>query len=214
MALADDGDTILLPDPYYPDYPSGLALAGARLQTVPLDPEAGWAPDLDAAPPAAALFLNYPSNPCAVCAPGGHVRGGGSLGRAHRRLRRPRRRLRRSRLRRPPARELPRDAGREGRRRRDVDDVEDLRHGRLAHRLRARQRRGRRADQPVQRPQPRRDLRPAAGCGRRRARRAAGPRSPSASPPTRRAATGSPPRCPCRSSARAPSTSGSGSPRA
>jgi aminotransferase len=71
MALADDGDTILLPDPYYPDYPSGLALAGARLQTVPLEPEAGWAPDLEAAPAAAALFLNYPSNPCAVCAPAG-----------------------------------------------------------------------------------------------------------------------------------------------
>jgi L-glutamine---4-(methylsulfanyl)-2-oxobutanoate aminotransferase len=71
MALAEDGDTMLLPDPYYPDYPSGLALAGARLQTVPLVPEAGWAPDLDAAPSAAALLLNYPSNPCAVCAPAG-----------------------------------------------------------------------------------------------------------------------------------------------
>ena len=71
MSLAEEGDTILLPDPYYPDYPSGLALAGARLQTVPLVPEAGWAPDLDSAPAAAALFLNYPSNPCAVCVPPG-----------------------------------------------------------------------------------------------------------------------------------------------
>jgi len=71
LGLANEGDTILLPDPYYPDYPSGLALAGARLETVPLLPEDGWAPDLDAAPPAAALFLNYPSNPCAVCAPPG-----------------------------------------------------------------------------------------------------------------------------------------------
>ena len=71
LALADEGLTILLPDPYYPDYPSGPALAGARLETVSLDPAAGWAPDLDDAPPAAALFLNYPSNPCAVCAPEG-----------------------------------------------------------------------------------------------------------------------------------------------
>jgi aminotransferase len=71
LALADEGDTILLPDPYYPDYPSGAALAGARLETVPLLPEAGWAPDLDSAPVAAALYLNYPSNPCAVCAPAG-----------------------------------------------------------------------------------------------------------------------------------------------
>jgi aminotransferase len=71
LALANEGDTILLPDPYYPDYPSGLALAGAKLATVPLDPDTGWAPDLDAAPAAAALYLNYPSNPCAVCAPAG-----------------------------------------------------------------------------------------------------------------------------------------------
>jgi L-glutamine---4-(methylsulfanyl)-2-oxobutanoate aminotransferase len=71
LALAEEGETILLPDPYYPDYPSGLALAGARLATVPLDPERGWAPELDDAPQAAALYLNYPSNPCAVCvAPG------------------------------------------------------------------------------------------------------------------------------------------------
>jgi aminotransferase len=71
LALADEGDTILLPDPYYPDYPSGPALAGARLETVPLRPDEHWTPDLDAAPAAAALYLNYPSNPCAVCAPPG-----------------------------------------------------------------------------------------------------------------------------------------------
>ncbi|HEY5295098.1 MAG TPA: aminotransferase class I/II-fold pyridoxal phosphate-dependent enzyme [Gaiellaceae bacterium] len=68
--LCDDGDTLLLPDPYYPDYPSGPALAGARLATFPLQPAAGWAPDLDTAD-AAALYLNYPSNPCAACAPPG-----------------------------------------------------------------------------------------------------------------------------------------------
>src|SRR5437763_9234340 len=47
LSLADEGDSVLLPDPYYPDYPSGPALAGARLETFPLDPQAGWAPDLD-----------------------------------------------------------------------------------------------------------------------------------------------------------------------
>jgi aminotransferase len=71
LVLADEGETILLPDPYYPDYPSGPALAGATVETFPLSADAGWAPDLDAAPPAAALYLNYPSNPCAVCAPDG-----------------------------------------------------------------------------------------------------------------------------------------------
>ncbi len=70
LSLCNEGDTLLLPDPYYPDYPSGPALAGANIGLVSLEaPE--WAPDLDAAPKAAALYLNYPSNPCAVCAPPG-----------------------------------------------------------------------------------------------------------------------------------------------
>jgi L-glutamine---4-(methylsulfanyl)-2-oxobutanoate aminotransferase len=71
LVLADEGDTVLLPDPYYPDYPSGPAFAGARLETFPLDPDAGWAPSLEDVAAAAALYLNYPSNPCAVCAPEG-----------------------------------------------------------------------------------------------------------------------------------------------
>jgi aminotransferase len=68
MALAQEGETIVLPDPYYPDYRSGLALAGADATLLPLDPSAGWQPDFDSAPAAAACYLNYPSNPCAVCA--------------------------------------------------------------------------------------------------------------------------------------------------
>jgi aminotransferase len=70
LSLCEEGDTLLLPDPYYPDYPSGPALAGATIGLVPLHAPT-WAPDLDAAPAAAALYLNYPSNPCAVCAPAG-----------------------------------------------------------------------------------------------------------------------------------------------
>ena len=54
LALAEEGDTILLPDPYYPDYPSGAALAGAHRDRA-ARPRPGWAPDLDAAPAAAAL---------------------------------------------------------------------------------------------------------------------------------------------------------------
>ncbi len=68
LVLGERGRTILLPDPYYPDYPSGIALAGADLGLVPLDPAAGWQPDLDGLPAAAGLYLNFPSNPCAVCA--------------------------------------------------------------------------------------------------------------------------------------------------
>ncbi len=71
LATAQRGERVLLPDPWYPDYPSGVALAGAELATLPLDPDRGWAPDFDAAPPAALAYLNYPSNPCAVAAPAG-----------------------------------------------------------------------------------------------------------------------------------------------
>src|SRR5438093_9966168 len=73
LVLAERGQTIVLPDPYYPDYPSGPALAGAATGYVPLDREAGWAPDFSVAhrDDVAALFLNFPSNPCAVCVPDG-----------------------------------------------------------------------------------------------------------------------------------------------
>jgi aminotransferase len=70
LALAERGSTVVLPDPGYPDYPSGVAMAAARLGTLPLeDGRPVWedAPRDDVA----AVYLNYPSNPCAVCAPPG-----------------------------------------------------------------------------------------------------------------------------------------------
>jgi aminotransferase len=68
LVLAERGSTVVLPDPWYPDYPSGPALAGAALETVPLDLLVGWQPDFSRAPreDVAALYLNYPSNPCAA----------------------------------------------------------------------------------------------------------------------------------------------------
>jgi L-glutamine---4-(methylsulfanyl)-2-oxobutanoate aminotransferase len=73
LVLAERGSTVLLPDPGYPDYPSGVALAAARLEPLRLDPELGWAPRWAEAPrdDVAAIYLNYPSNPCAVAAPAG-----------------------------------------------------------------------------------------------------------------------------------------------
>ena len=66
LVCAERGSTIVLPDPGYPDYLSGVALAGAELATVPVD-------DLSGAPAdgVAALYLNFPSNPVAVSAPPG-----------------------------------------------------------------------------------------------------------------------------------------------
>ena len=73
LAAAGPGDGVLLPDPGYPDYRSAIALAAAREVPLPLDPTAGHQPDFDAVPAAERdrarlLVLNYPSNPCAVCA--------------------------------------------------------------------------------------------------------------------------------------------------
>jgi aminotransferase len=71
LVLAERGTTILLPDPGYPDYPSGVALSAARVAALPLLAESGWAPDFDAAEvdDVAAVYLNYPSNPCAATVP-------------------------------------------------------------------------------------------------------------------------------------------------
>jgi aminotransferase len=73
LALAEEGQTVVLPDPYYPDYPSGPALAGAEIAYVPLDPGNGWPPDFAVAPAenVAAVYLNFPSNPAAVVVPEG-----------------------------------------------------------------------------------------------------------------------------------------------
>ena len=70
VAVAGRGDTVLVPDPGYPDYPSGVALAGATLGTLPLDPAGAFQPDFGAVASAspALVLLNYPSNPCATCA--------------------------------------------------------------------------------------------------------------------------------------------------
>ncbi len=61
LVTVERGETILLPDPGYADYPSAVALAGARRASFT---------DFDTAD-AAALYLNYPSNPTASCVPDG-----------------------------------------------------------------------------------------------------------------------------------------------
>jgi aminotransferase len=74
LATAQDGDAILLPDPGYPDYLSGAALARARVLPLRLPADAGFQPDFDAVAGAdgvALVVLNYPSNPtAAIEAPG------------------------------------------------------------------------------------------------------------------------------------------------
>ncbi len=68
LALLDPGDVALASDPGYPVYTTGPLLAGADPVPLPLVPELGFQPDLDAVPAEVAararlMFLNYPNNP-------------------------------------------------------------------------------------------------------------------------------------------------------
>jgi LL-diaminopimelate aminotransferase len=74
LAVMDEGDVALMPDPQYPVYPTAVTLAGGENCMLPLLPERDWLPDLAAIPPelvrrAKTLWLNYPNNPVGACAP-------------------------------------------------------------------------------------------------------------------------------------------------
>ncbi len=76
LAFLDSGEVALAADPGYPVYTGGPLLAGAEPVLIPLLPENGFAPDLDAIPAAARerarlLYLNYPNNPTGAVAPEG-----------------------------------------------------------------------------------------------------------------------------------------------
>lgn len=73
QCLLNPGETILVPDPGYPDYWSGVELARAKMVTMPLKEENDFLPDyseLDEEDLAAAklMFLNYPNNPTGAVA--------------------------------------------------------------------------------------------------------------------------------------------------
>ncbi|MUT65427.1 pyridoxal phosphate-dependent aminotransferase [Paenibacillus sp. NEAU-GSW1] len=73
QCLLNPGDVCLVPDPGYPDYWSGVALAGAEMHFMPLKPENGFLPDYEAIDGEALqraklLFMNYPNNPTGAVA--------------------------------------------------------------------------------------------------------------------------------------------------
>ncbi|WP_246120478.1 aminotransferase class I/II-fold pyridoxal phosphate-dependent enzyme [Cohnella terricola] len=73
LAITDPGDMALLPDPGYPVYGAGLAVAGVEAVPLPLLEENGYLPDFDAVPEAIwhkikFMILNYPSNPLSATA--------------------------------------------------------------------------------------------------------------------------------------------------
>lgn len=71
LAVTDSGDSLLLPDPCYPPYLGAAAVAGVDVVTLPLRPDLGFLPDLEAVPAGVrprALLLNYPNNPTSAVA--------------------------------------------------------------------------------------------------------------------------------------------------
>ncbi len=74
LAWLDPGDLALVPDPGYPTYRMGAALAGADVYYMPLREENDYLPDLAAIPAEIAdtariMWLNYPNNPTGSIAP-------------------------------------------------------------------------------------------------------------------------------------------------
>ncbi len=68
LAFTDPGDVVLASDPGYPVYTNGPIIAGAEPVPMPLVPELGFQPDLDAISVdvlkrARLMFINYPNNP-------------------------------------------------------------------------------------------------------------------------------------------------------
>jgi LL-diaminopimelate aminotransferase len=76
LAFLDPGDVALAADPGYPVYTGGPVLVGGEPVLMPLVPELGFAPDLDAIPAATLeraklMFINYPNNPTGAVLPDG-----------------------------------------------------------------------------------------------------------------------------------------------
>lgn len=73
MAMLNPGDSMLLPDPGYPDYLSGVVLGDVRFDTMPLLAENGFLPDYsqlsdEIKSRAKLMYLNYPNNPTGATA--------------------------------------------------------------------------------------------------------------------------------------------------
>jgi len=72
-ALLNPAELALVPDPGYPIYRSASLLAGASVESLPLDEAHGFLPEIAAIPKETAyraklLFLNYPNNPTGAVA--------------------------------------------------------------------------------------------------------------------------------------------------
>ena len=88
FAFLDPGDLALASDPGYPPYTGGPLLAGAGSVLLPLEPDLGFAPDLDkldadSLERARLIFINYPNNPTGAVVPDGFFEQVVELAREH-----------------------------------------------------------------------------------------------------------------------------------
>jgi succinyldiaminopimelate transaminase len=85
QVVAGHGDRVAVTTPGYPVPSRGALFAGAELVDVPLDPQRGWQPDLDAVDwqGIALLWLNFPNNPTAATATLDLYERAAALARAH-----------------------------------------------------------------------------------------------------------------------------------
>jgi LL-diaminopimelate aminotransferase len=88
LAFLDPGDVALAADPGYPVYTGGPLIAGAEPVLMPLVPDRGFTPDLDAIAldqraRARIMFLNYPNNPTGAIVPDGFFEEVVAYARAH-----------------------------------------------------------------------------------------------------------------------------------
>ena len=72
MAIVDEDDTVLVPNPAYPIHPFGFIIAGADVRHVPIGPGIDFFAELQKAirdcwPKPKLLVLNFPSNPTTQC---------------------------------------------------------------------------------------------------------------------------------------------------
>lgn len=75
LAVTDPGDVVLVPEPCYPIFGDGPAIAGAELYHMPLKKEKDYLIDFDEIPEEVAvkarlMVVSYPNNPTTALAPG------------------------------------------------------------------------------------------------------------------------------------------------
>ena len=79
MAIVEQGDEVLVPDPGWPNYHSAVSMAGGHSVAYPLHPEAGYRLHVEnleslVTPRTRAIMINFPGNPTGAVMPADGVR--------------------------------------------------------------------------------------------------------------------------------------------